>query len=272
MILYKVVFGLVPRGKREEAEDAIESYLSILTHNGQAIDEPFLVVQQGLFCAYINLAGINALAAKYESEYEERWRKNVTDLFDQAPVWTLVDDEVPKRDITWNKAPFLYLFTSHWSENYPPISRGDTGKSIPLYRCLDTHDAREKIYFWQQAYRDHDSIFLKSGKLEIPAYKELATPESELSQEGREICQKVESATGIPTYYYLMRYWGRRKGEENRTCPGCGKPWRTQHETKGSKFSAFHFKCNACRLVSHMANAADDERHAVIGEWRHRRA
>jgi predicted nucleic acid-binding Zn ribbon protein len=161
------------------------------------------------------------------------------------------------------------LFT-HKNDWESPICRGDNGESVPLYFLPGEHEDREKIYFLQQEYRDYDSIWMSCGELEIPVYKQLATPDSELSSTGRELCTYIEEATGIPTYYYMMRYWGRRAGEEDRKCPGCGKNWSKKHhqKTKSTPFHIFDFMCEHCRLVSHTSNTSDDERHAVIGEWR----
>jgi predicted nucleic acid-binding Zn ribbon protein len=99
----------------------------------------------------------------------------------------------------------------------------------------------------------------------------MASPDSELSQRGREICQQVEAATGVPTYYFLMRYWGRRKGEETRRCPGCGGSWHVVMPANAtSGFCDFPFRCEACRLVSHLGKLFDDPRRAAIGEWKDR--
>lgn len=268
MIAHKITFGAVPQGKRSEAEDAVESYISVLLHNGQAVGEYFLVLQERLLCAYVQLAGVNALKPKYESRYSAKSMAAIIRLFGQNPKWTVIDDEAPKRDTTWTKAPFLYLFT-HMFDWQSPLCRGDNGKPIPIYRLPGTHEDREAIYFWQRTYREHDAIWIGSGTLEIPTYREMASPCSELSQQGREICGKAESVTGVPTYYFLMRYWGRRRGEEERKCPGCGQTWRTQHPIEGiTEFWKFPFQCDACRLVSHAADTYDDERHARIGEWK----
>lgn len=271
MIAHRITFGVVPQRKRREAEDAVESYISVLLHNGQAVGEYFLVVQEGQLCAYVQLAGINALSPKYESIYTVKRMADLVGIFGQRPKWTAIDDEAPKRDTTWTKAPFLYLFTNmcDWES---PLCRGDNGKPIPIYRLPGTHEDREAIYFWQHTYREYDAIWMGCGHLEIPTYKEMASPRSELSQQGREICAKVESATGVPTYYFLMRYWGRRCGEEKRRCPGCGRSWWSQHATEGGqRFWEFPFRCNKCRLVSHLADSYDNERHAVIGEWKKRK-
>jgi len=271
MILNKVIFGPVPRGKRQEAEDAVESYISVLLHNGQASGEFFHTIQDGELSAYVLLAGSHALSRKYDSSYTPNRLGKIMGVFNQKPRWTVVDDEAPKRDTTWTKAPLLYLATDYcdWES---PLCRGDNGKRIPLYRLPGTHEDREAIYFWQHSYRAHDAIWMGCGHLEIATYRQLAMPDSELSDSGREICRKVEKITGVPTYYFLMRYWGRKSGEEDRPCPGCGRPWRkAKPGAPPSRFCDFAFLCHACRLVSHMADSYDDSRHAVIGEWKDRK-
>ena len=267
MILHRVIFGSAPKGKRQEAEDAVDSYISVLLHNGQACGEYFHVMQGGKLCAYVHLAGIHALSPKYHSSYQADRLSKVMAIFNCKPRWTPIDDEVPRQDTTWTKAPFLYLFTNlfDWES---PLHRGDSGMPIPLYRLPGTHEDRESAYFWQQSYRDYDAIWMRCGRLEIPVYRQLADPRSELSQQGRDICERVESVTGIPTYYYLMRYWGRKGTEEKRKCPGCGRAWRTLHPIDHPDGPwNFAFQCKKCRLVSHVADSHDDTRHAGIGEW-----
>jgi predicted nucleic acid-binding Zn ribbon protein len=83
------------------------------------------------------------------------------------------------------------LFT-HKNDWESPICRGDNGESVPLYFLPGEHEDREKIYFLQQEYRDYDSIWMSCGELEIPVYKQLATPDSELSSTGRELCTYIE--------------------------------------------------------------------------------
>lgn len=272
MILHKVIFGAVPPRKREEAVDALESYLSVMFHNGQAVGEYFHVMQDGKLCAYVHLAGVNALSVKYQSSYHSDRMAKLVAVFGQAPHWTVIDDDAPKRDTTWSKSPFLYLFT-HFNTWKSPLCRGDSGKPIPLYRVPGSHEDREAIYYWQNTYRDYDSIWIGCGHLEIPVYRELASPDSELSQQGREICQQIETAIGIPTYYYLMRYWGRRNGEETRRCPGCGGSWHvTAPVRRANRFCDFPFRCDKCRLVSHLGDTLDQRRHAKIGEWKERQS
>lgn len=267
MILYKVVFGAIPKRKRQEAESAMYLYLSVLAHNGQACCGYIDTVQGGELCAYVVLQGPGALQTKNRSEYEPDRLKQVVEVFGQAPKWVVAQDDPPKRDTTWARAPFLFLFT-YGSCEESPLCRGDNGNPVPLHRLPGPHDDREQIHFWKHAYQAHDQIWLQGDKLEIPAYRELACPGSQLSLKGREICRRMEAATGLPTYYFLMRHWGRREGDEDRPCPGCGGQWR--RTTPASQAEApwpAVFQCAKCRLVSQVANSRNDERHASIGEW-----
>lgn len=73
--------------------------------------------------------------------------------------------------------------------------------------------------------------------------------------------------TGMPTYYYLHRYWARRGAEQSRRCPNCGRNWQNSKYSSDSElFHNFPFRCERCRLVSSQAVTFEDERHARIGE------
>jgi predicted nucleic acid-binding Zn ribbon protein len=266
MILYKLTFGAVTKATRDDAVSVAEDYVSVLCHNGQACGEYFLVYNNGKLCIYLHVAGIHAHSRKYHSKHGVDRLSKVIAHFGAAPQWELAEDDVPKRDTTWAKAPFLYLFADDWES---PLRRGDSGKPIPLYRLPGVHNDREAIYFWQHTYHSCDLIWMLSGELETSSYKQLAATDSELSRDGRATCRYVEKVTGIPTYYYLMRHWGRRRNEEARKCPGCGRAWRTTHPINPEgTFSHFTFKCDKCRLVSLMANVDYDERRALVGEWK----
>ena len=96
------------------------------------------------------------------------------------------------------------------------------------------------------------------------------------------ICREIEDSTGLTTYYYLARYWGRWEREHKRRCPVCGGKWlkripkEIQYEflpydngqEERSGLDWFDFVCEKCRLVSHVAASFEDERHARIGEYK----
>ncbi len=97
----------------------------------------------------------------------------------------------------------------------------------------------------------------------------MVEPNSGLTKKGKELCEIIEKKTGIPTYYFLNRYWGRLKNEESRLCPECGNEWRVEKDIASREsFSNFVFQCKPCRLVSKEADSFEDERHARIGEYK----
>lgn len=82
----------------------------------------------------------------------------------------------------------------------------------------------------------------------------MASPDSQLSTIGRALAAKIETLTGVPTYYYLFRYNGRSLAAEKATkCIVCGGDWVLE-----KRWGDFDFRCDGCRLVS---NIAFDVRH-----------
>ncbi len=268
MILHNVVFGSADNQPREDQERVIQDYLAALLHAGQACGEYFFTWTDSLLNAHILLAGHNAHARRYHSKWGKKKLGEVVRVFGRQPEWTVIDDDAPKRNTSWRGAPFLLMATDDFDWD-SPVCRGDTGRAIPFYTLPIDFKHKEELYSWHRAYRDYDSLWLGCGPLEIPVYKQLALPKSELSQEGRDLCERIEAATGVETYYYLMRYWGRRKGDEKRRCPDCGGAWsRPAAEGNSFRFFDFPFMCKKCRLVSHDAVYDHDERYAHIGEHR----
>ncbi len=267
MILVNAKFGPRKRKSKEVLEKAITAYLAALFHNGQLCGEYCYTWIEGLLNAHVVAARPDAMNIKHHSQRGIKHLRKVCALFGREPEWTVLDDEVKKRYPRWQTATFFFLYADALTWE-PPIRRGNDGKYIPAYQIPLADEERSALYSWHRSYKMHDALWIESGSLEIPVYKQLASPHSGLSLSGRSICEAIEHATGIPTYYYLMRYWGRREGEAERTCPGCGHPWSVPRQsTIRRTFWNFAFCCEECRLVSHEADMCDDERNARIGEY-----
>lgn len=146
MIAYKVIFRTITKTNREDAEWLVEDYISVLLHNGQVCGEYFLVVQKEKLCAYLNIQGRNAYAMKYHCKYGIERLQKIIEFFGSKPQWKLIDDDIPKQNITWKNAPFLYLFT-HMDDGRSPLCRGDSGEPISIYLIPGEHEQREAIYF-----------------------------------------------------------------------------------------------------------------------------
>jgi len=242
-------------------------YLGGLQKNWQIEGAFALGWVDGSVRATVNLALPDALSPEFNSEYAKKDLEQLTELT-LPPRWIVLEDSDREDRRRWEGELSLYLFT-HMFDDFSPVCAGSDGRPIPPYLLPLNARQKEAMYFWARSYHCHDELQIGCGALEIPAYKELAVPGSVVAEEGRELCREIEAATSIPTYYYLMRYWGRREGEETRVCPSCGGTWRNENADTGTRgIDWFDFRCDACRLVSHIASSYDDERHARIGEYR----
>lgn len=254
--------------KEEKAEVVVGDYVSSLLNNGQIIDNYYLTWMNAILYSHVFLSRPDSLKKEYHSEWGKMNLSKVTDYFRHKPEWTIKDDDIETEYVSWESADFLYLKT-HAFENCSPIFRGNDGEPIPPYLIPISDQEREYIKFWADSYYHHDHIWIGSGQLEMQAYKQLADPKSEVMEFALDHCKNIENATGKPTYCYLMRYFGRKQNEENRLCPLCGSKWRTENQNKESaNFWEFHFRCDKCRLVSHLGDSYDDDRHARIGEYK----
>ena len=275
-------------GRRDELANAAQEYLAALLKNGQICGEPLYAWSSGRLVAYAHLARPDAAASKCLSKMGRLAHQAVVAAFRRPPQWKVLDDEVPRRFPRWQRSPDFYLATDAFDDG-SPLHCGETGQPILAYLLPATDQTRESLYFWARSYQQHDNLWLGSAGLEIPAYRQLAEPDSELSATGRVLCREIEQAAGKPTFYYLQRYWGRRTGEEDRKCPACGRPWRVpdigvpdcgdpNHSHRDGDhsgcadrvFHQFDFRCIPCRLVSHRAASVGNAREAGIGERKDR--
>ena len=274
MIFYQISFGPYRKDKYDEAEDLILDYLASLYRNGQIHENYDVIPWNGEIVAYANALGYDANLLKHHSHWGREKLHHLNSFFGQKPEWRCNEDCPGKYKTNWKDAPYLY-FVVECLDWRPPLARGDNGMIIPLYRVPITDEERDLLCGWVWRYKSFDGVWIGCGELEMQAYRVLADPESECSKWGREHCQAIEKATGVPTYYYLMRYFGREYAEEKkRRCPCCGKSWLVKYpveEVQEKPFWKFDFQCKKCRLVSHFATDVN-LRYAKIGEPRTRAA
>jgi len=273
MILARVCFGSGRGLDKKELTELADSYLHSMCRRGQILGSYYYAWHDGSLNGYTHLAAPDALHTRSYSKWGRQYLEKVREAFGREPEWTIIDDEAPRGAPRWRTASFLYLFVNT-SSDAQPVRRGDDGKPIPSYRLPLPDEEVEYLLRWSENYQEYDSLWLWNTGLEIEmrAYREMADPESDLSQSGRDFCRMIEECTGKPTYYYLFRFYGRKKGEEKRRCPGCGGKWqRILPASMGSYRGDICFRCDECRLVSNEACSDEDERHARIGEYAKRK-
>jgi predicted nucleic acid-binding Zn ribbon protein len=266
MLLASVSF--IPHVDHEEAElvAVAEAHLGTLLKNGQICGRHVAGWSQGAYHAFVYLSHRNASDNRYLSQWGQQTLASIVRHFGAEPFWEILDDEVSQRTATWKSAKSFYLF-AHFMNVASPVFHGGRATPLPLHLLPVSERLREELYDWGESSRCHDRVFLESGALELPAYEQLASPHGELAKHGRVLATDVETATGIPTYLYLLRHWAHPADEDNRPCPSCGRPWREKKSPMPSKepFQLFHFRCETCRLVSHRGVVFEDNEHWKIG-------
>jgi len=267
MIVADITFGKLGNGGVDAMEDIADRYLFHIYRNGQTAGPGVLAWEKGHLHAPVILTRKDSLERKHHSAYGKEALTGLVATFGKKPVLKIQDDHT-RVSSPWKGAPFLYLSaeTGRW---WSPVSRGDGRHPVPLFTLPLPHATIDEIVLWRQVYDRLDGLWMASGALEIASYREMAAPGSFNSEKGRKLCRQIEEGTKIPTFYYLMRYWGRKEGEEDRLCPGCGSLWliREPDASGKSKSHEFHFKCDPCRLVSHFGPATDGGRYTRIGEY-----
>lgn len=256
-----------PRVSERKLDDAIEILCGALRKNGQAFGEHVVVPRGAGTRVLVRAPYADALAAAHDSPEVRSARAVLAALCARPVVTRRVDAARTPRAPVLSRVTVLALSTNLF--DVESAVRGGRGERVPAYLLPIGADLRERLHRWTSAHRELDRIWIGSGALAIPAYRQLADPESELGAEGRAVAAAIEAATRIPTFYDLYRYHGRRVGEERRRCPLCGRPWRAKPRLPWLRF--FEFCCRPCRLLSNVAysrGAPEDERHAAIGEPR----
>jgi len=124
---------------------------------------------------------------------------------------------------------------------------------VPLYRIPHTYAADPSYYDlrqWEAQWKAFDRLQMMCGPGERFATRQISDNRSELTKVGLDLCRRIETSSGVPTYYYLHRGEGRSiKKEMSRTCPSCARPWRLDKPLH----HFLDFKCDHCRLVSNIA-------------------
>ncbi len=211
MLVARIEFGAAPekRSARSRLKAAAASYLASLTKSGQICNSYLLAWTGGVLTAFTKIPRADSLAPQKHPKWQMTALEELTQAVGKSPEVTVIDDEAPRGIAHWKRSSFLFLSPDYF-DDCSPLYSGDTGRVVPLYELTEPDELAESITFWSREYRHHYGVWLSSGELEIPAYEQVADVASRLSKLGREYCSQIETTTGIPCYYYLTRYWGRR--------------------------------------------------------------
>lgn len=275
MYIAQIRFGSRPAGLSwAKMRLLVELYVDSLGSAGRIGRYYFLNWVGGELVAHVEVSRPDAFAECAAPVLEHRYadlgrsyREDLRAALGRDPELVLLDDKIPKRFPQAHKSPFLVLCGEYeYGGDEHPIRNGLNGCPFRAYLFPLEHGVMHNLHCWTYQYRVHMGVWHKSGRLEYPAYRKVVDPRSGTSEQGRDFCLEIEKASGIPTYYFLDRFYGLAEKEGSRPCPSCGGRWRLPKPFvhKGRDWH-IAFLCKKCRLVSEPARTFGTKREALIG-------
>lgn len=236
----------------EQVEEAVDSLTACLRNNGQILGREQPSVWEGnTLHAHVLLPAADALAKSRHNKYVARGFERLRKAGVSKISIKIFDDPSESEEVHSHKASSYVLFTTYVMLA-SPLKCGDCFEPLPLYTIPPTYDQSEyyDVLTWESDYQACDTLQMHCRTGERFALRQMGDPESSLSKQGRDICDRITRSTDTPTYYYLHRYVRRTTltREEERRCPVCGGDWRL---TK--RWHLFDFRCDRCRLVSNVS-------------------
>lgn len=252
--MYQAIAHFHYQNFEQDPVNLINQILEQWRINGQILGREFGVTHHQLgqeyeFQARLSLPKQDSLFAQYNNS----WVAQAIDEAKQAGV-SFAFFEIVGRDYNENdtasdsQASFQLLYTSY-VDSGSPLYNGDCLQAMPLYQLGDQPELQAQIIHWQENWQACDQLQMNGSVLESVALNAISALDSELTQQGRELCQQIENITHIPTYYYLYRLGKDEVLEHQRCCPNCQKEWKLPEPLH----EIFYFKCDQCRLISNLS-------------------
>lgn len=223
--------------KKEGAQDIelIEDYLGCLYKNGQIAEYESIFTSDGTVFCCATLLEKEALIKANRNEYVIEAQAKVEQVFD-IDLEEMGENWYLDRKVCECKVPSHYSLICDPSHTESPITCGDCGSPVPLYK-LPKIFAEKDYYTVREFERESKAIeqLWVSGLNDKLTSKLRNSPTSPLVKKGRKICKTFEKATGVKFYYHIPF-------DDNsiQECPFCGNDWNAKD----------NYKCDNCRLVA----------------------
>lgn len=243
-------FAILFQTDENTVSHAINGILGTWRMNGQICGKEWPTgVDEQEYTATVLLPEISSLDMAHNNSYGNKELQRLAQSGLDAPGVSLIREleGEPACECPQNERYVLY---TRYHSLESPLRCGDCFHPIPLYRIPSTQDDEYyDIICWQSDYQCCDTLQMNCRTLERASMRQISRWDSPLSQKGIAICQRIETLTGKPTYYYLYRYGARSyKKEVERRCPSCGGEWRLEEP-----YHLCDFKCDRCRILSNIA-------------------
>ncbi|WP_371368214.1 hypothetical protein SRRS_18770 [Sporomusa rhizae] len=235
----------------EKVQEVIDLLLGALRMNGQILGREYPVVSVGEgYQTFLFVPEENSLVKCIANTYVLKWLDKMDELGVEYS-WRVLGSELYSNHICKCVKPKSYILYTTYVSLESPIQCGDCFGSIPLYRLPVTKDGEYvDVLTWESDYKACDTLQMNCSTGERFGLAQLSKYDSSLTERGRDICNRITIATGIPTYYYLPKSSGKGlKAEQARKCPSCNGEWLLREPLHG----LFDFRCKKCRLLSNVA-------------------
>lgn len=237
----------------DDIQDEIENLLSYLAGNSQIINQNHqFILEDNQLRVPVICPQVNSLDARYSHRFTRHYLEQL-----QGKTQTPLDIRPTGRaaDRLAYQVPVDSSSYILYGNGFSPVRCGDTYQPIPLYLLPPLNpeaNSYQDLNLWHYAYQSLVDLWLVSDYGERFALSQLQQVGSPFSEQGRNLCQRIEQLTGKPTYYFLdnRRSWSETQDRAQK-CPLTGKEWLIE----GSTFNDFiGFKCEESRLVSELSS------------------
>ena len=254
MFHIEVIFRYCCKPEEANVANGVYDLLAAWLRNGQVLDSDWPVTYGKSDCrVVVSCPERTSLSLRHANEYVLKSIDGLRSCGLLKPRSHVLGRgvESPKADRC--KRPAWYMLMTNYMSHESPLVCGEHGLPVPLYRIPHTYESDPSywdVLCWQREWKCCDNLQMACGIGERSATRQIANPNSPLAVAGRDLCNRIEKLSDVPTYYYLYRGTGRSESaERKRPCPVCGKQWALAESLHG----LIDFKCDRCRLVSNIA-------------------
>jgi len=252
MILAKLTFECFEDTSITPVELAINGLITELKYNGQIIGQEFpTLLKDGYFITQVLCPEEDSLAHHHHNQAVKNAVANLTNAGILQPKIDILGPEIHSDSTDHQHQPSWQILYTSYIQTCSPIRCGDHFAPIPLYRLPAlANGCYKQLINWQQDWQACDQLQMNGRTNEFAALAQIGTIDSTLGLQSRQLCQRIEQQSGVPTYYYLYRVGGESlTSEQQRRCPSCDGAWQLEQPLH----QVFDFKCDNCRLVSNLS-------------------
>lgn len=224
---------LIPKHpiSREEAGEALWSFLSVLARNGQILKDSSLIKTNEGYSLYVTLPKEDSFDSKYDGIYVKRDRTKIEEIFDYTLI-PLGENADSSPYCTCQNRSAIEMQTYRYDIDSVFICC-DCGNPIALYELpfpLEMQDDFYCVEGWQKDYAAMDMLWMNC-LCDRFTTKQLVKIHSTLNKNGIKIAKSMEEKLGYPVYYHLFCDYNygntiktKKVGDiEIHVCPKCKK-------------------------------------------------